>query len=194
MVISNALKDFRKKYEIEIREKEERDVFDLELPEQEVSFTEDYEKINGIKNNAYEEFYNRKEYVGKTNESNFIKFLESKKNILWWHKQDDSGRNVFAIEYYDTQEKKNRLFYPDFIIRTSKKVYLLDPKNDITAKSQETADKNKALQMWIKKNRSKYSFELSGGIVIEKYPNWIINKNEKYVYENQKDWEILDLK
>jgi type III restriction enzyme len=194
MVISNALKDFRKKYEIEIREKEERDVFDLELPEQEVSFTEDYEKINGIKNNAYEEFYNRKEYVGKINESNFIKFLESKKNILWWHKQDDSGRNVFAIEYYDTQEKKNRLFYPDFIIRTSRKVYLLDPKNDITAKSQETADKNKALQTWIKKNRSKHSFEISGGIVIEKYPNWIINKNEKYVYENQEDWEILDLK
>jgi len=44
------------------------------------------------------------------------------------------------------QEKKNRLFYPDFIARTKNKIYLLDPKNNITAKSQETADKNAALQ------------------------------------------------
>ena len=192
--ISKALKDFRKKYEIEIREKEEKDIFDLELPEQEVSFTEDYEKIEGINKNAYEEFYNKKEYDGKKNEEKFIKFLESQKSIIWWHKQDDSGRNVFAIEYYDTQEKKKRLFYLDFIVKIKNKVYLLDPKNYITAKIQETADKNKALQKWIRKNQPKYDFKIIGGIVIEKYPNWKINKNEKYVYENEKDWEVLNIK
>lgn len=192
--ISKALKEFRKKYEIEIKEKEEKDIFDLELPEQEVSFTDDYEKIEGIQKNAYEDFYNRKQYAGKENEEKFIKLLESQKNIVWWHKQDDSGRNVFAIEYFDMQEKKNRLFYPDFIIKTKDKIYLLDPKNDITAKSQETADKNKALQKWIKKNQSKYDFEIIGGIVIEKYPNWKINRNEKYVYEKDDNWEVLDLK
>jgi len=120
--------------------------------------------------------------------------LESQKNIIWWHKQDNSGRNVFAIEYFDTQEKKNRLFYPDFIIKTKNKVYFVDPKNDITAKSQETADKNKALQKWIKKNQSIYDFEIDGGIVIEKYPDWKINRKENYSYENEKDWEILNLK
>ena len=97
--------------------------------------------------------------------------MESQKQIIWWHKQDDSGRDAFAIEYFDTKENKNRLFYPDFIIRTKSRVCLLDPKNDITAKSQETADKSKALQDWIKKNQSKYDFEIVGGIVIEKYPN-----------------------
>src|SRR3989344_2868965 len=192
--ISKALKDFRKKYEIEIKEKEEKDIFDLELPEQEVSFTEDYQKIEGINKNAYEEFYNKKEYDGKKNEEKFIKFLESQKSIIWWHKQDDSGRNVFAIEYYDTQEKKDRLFYLDFIVKIKNKVYLLDPKNYITAKIQETADKNKALQKWIRKNQPKYDFKIIGGIVIEKYPNWKINKNEKYVYENKKDWEVLNIK
>ncbi len=191
--ISKALKDFRQKYEIEIKEKEEKDIFDLELPAKEASFTEDFEKIEGIQKNAYEEFYNRKKYLGKENEERFIKFLESQKQIIWWHKQDDSGRDAFAIEYFDTKENKSRLFYPDFIIRTKNRVYLLDPKNDITAKSQETADKNKALQNWIKKNQSRYSFEIIGGIVIEKYPNWSINTKKAYVYENEQDWNVLDL-
>lgn len=209
IAISKVLKAFREKYEIEIREKEEKDIFDLELPEKEVSFTDDYEKIEEIKSennlfehkqkmvkitkNVYDEFYLKKEYSGRKNEISFIRFLESQKNIIWWHKQDNSGRNVFAVEYFDTQEKKNRLFYPDFIVRTKSKVHFVDPKNDITAKSQETADKNKALQKWIKKNQSKYDFEIDGGIVIEKYPNWKINKNENYSYENEKDWGILDL-
>ncbi len=209
IAISKALKVFRIKYEIEIKEKEEKDIFDLELPEKEIGFTDDYEELNEIipkndlfdykgKNikvlkNAYEKFYIKKEYSGRKNELSFIKFLESQKEVIWWHKQNDSGRNSFAVEYFDTQEKKNRLFYPDFIIRTKKKVYLVDPKNDITAKSQETADKNMALQKWIKKNSAKYDFELDGGIVIEKYPNWVVNRKEKYVYENNKDWDILKL-
>lgn len=191
--ISKTLKDFRQKYEIEIKEKEEKDIFDLELPAKEASFTEDFEKIEGIQKNAYEEFYNRKKYLGKENEERFIKFLESQKQIIWWHKQDDSGRDAFAIEYFDTKENKSRLFHPDFVARTKKRVYLLDPKNDITAKSQETADKSKALQDWIKKNQSKYSFEVIGGIVIEKYPNWSINSKKTYIYENDRDWDILDL-
>ena len=191
--ISKALKDFRQKYEIEIKEKEEKDIFDLELPAKEASFTEDFEKIEDIQKNAYEEFYNRKKYLGKENEEKFIKFLESQKQIIWWHKQDDSGRYAFAIEYFDTKENINRLFYPDFIIRSKNRVYLLDPKNDITAKSQETADKNKAFQGWIKKNQSKYNFEIVGGIVIEKYPDWKINRKENYVYENERDWEIFKL-
>ena len=192
--ISKALKDFRQKYEIEIKEKEEKDIFDLELPAKEASFTEDFEKIEGIQKNAYEEFYNRKKYLGKENEERFIKFLESQKQIIWWHKQDDSGRDAFAIEYFDTKENKNRLFYPDFIIRTKNRVYLLDPKNDITAKSQETADKSKALQDWIKKNQSRYSFEIIGGIVIEKYPNWSINSKKTYIYENDQDWDVFNLR
>jgi hypothetical protein len=47
----------------------------------------------------------------------------------------------------------------------------LDTKSGITAKSYETADKINALQKWIKEKQPKYSFEIIGGIVIEKYPN-----------------------
>lgn len=194
MVISKALKGFRVQYEIKISGKEGKEIFDVELPETEAHFTEDFEKMDGVKKNAYEEFYIRKSYLGKENELKFIAFLESQKSVLWWHKQDDSGKKVFSIEYFDAQEKKNRLFYPDFIVRTKNKVYLFDPKNEITAKSTETRDKSDALQKWLKKNRKKYDFEIDGGIVIEKYPHWKVNKKEKYVYENEKDWENLEMK
>ncbi|MCE8167628.1 MAG: DEAD/DEAH box helicase family protein [Candidatus Moeniiplasma glomeromycotorum] len=191
MVISKALKEFRKKYEIEIKEKGEREIFNLWLPEKQVSFTADFEEIEGINKNVYEKFYNRKQYSGIENERKFMRFLESQPNIIWWHKQN-YGRSAFAIEYFDTQEKKNRLFYPDFIVKTKNKIYLLDTKDGITAKSQETADKSNALQNWIKEKQQKYNFEIIGGIVIEKYPNWKINRSKEYVYEKGSDWEDLN--
>lgn len=191
--ISTALKGFREKYEIAVREKSKIDMYKLELPERENSFTEDFEIIEGITKNVYETFYNRKKYLGKENEERFIKYLEIQENVVWWHKQSDSGKGSFAIEYLDSQERKNRLFYPDFIIRTKKSVYLLDSKNDITAKSKETADKNKFLQKWIRGNQSKYEFSIVGGIVIEKYPNWVINTSEEYTYEDDKQWATLKI-
>ena len=187
--IHKALIEFRTTYNIEIKEKEEKDIFDTLIPEQEMSYTEDFEELKTSKN-VYEKFYIKKIYKGKENETKFIEFLESQ-NIDWWHKQEDSGRNVFAIEYYDTQEKKSRLFYPDFIIKKKNKIYLLDTKSGNTAKSQETADKNKALQQWIKSKKGKYDFEIIGGIMDFKHPNWRINKKDNYVYENESDWVIL---
>lgn len=187
--IHKALIEFRTTYNIEIKEKEEKDIFDTLIPEQEMSYTEDFEELKTSKN-AYEKFYIKNTYKGKENETKFIEFLESQ-NIDWWHKQEDSGRNVFAIEYYDTQEKKNRLFYPDFIVKKENKVYLLDTKSGNTAKSQETKDKNKALQKWIKAKKETYDFEIIGGIMDFKHPNWRINKKDNYIYENESDWEIL---
>ena len=191
IAINKALKEFRKKYEITIKEKEEKDIFDLQVPEKNTCFTDEFEPMRNIQKNAYKEFFIRKEYKGKINEEKFIKFLEEKKNIIWWHKQDDSGRNSFAIEYYHSQDKKTKLFYPDFIIKTNDTLYIIDTKDGETAKSQETADKNKALQEWIVINKKKFKIDIIGGIVIEQYPNWKINKKTIYIYESDYDWDIL---
>lgn len=187
--IHEALLSFRKTYDIEIKEKEEKDIFEIILPEKEASFNDDYE-LMVVNKNVYNAFYIKKNYKGKDNETRFILFLESQP-IEWWHKQEDSGRGVFAVEYYDTQEKKNRLFYPDFTIKKGDKVFLLDTKKDETAKSVNTKDKAQALQKWIKDNQSKYSFEIVGGIVDEKHPNWRLNRQEVYIYENNEEWEGL---
>lgn len=191
--INKALKEFRVKYEIEVKEKETRDIFDLIIPDKSAGFTDDYEQIIGITKNVYNEFYIRKEYLGRKNEEEFISHIDKEDNIIWWHKQSDSGRNVFAIEYYDSQEKKNSLFYPDFIIRTDNKLFILDTKSGSTAKYQQTADKNNQLQKWIKESQLKYSFKILGGMIIKKYPKWLINCKENYVYENNEDWEELVL-
>lgn len=188
--IHQALIDFRSEYEKVVASREMKEVYDLSLPAEEVSYTEEYEQIPNIEKNIYEKFYLKKAYKGRENELSFIQFLETQ-SIDWWHKQGDSGRNNFAIEYYDSQEKRDRLFYPDFIILKDKNLYILDTKHGNTAKSQETADKNNALQKWIKENQSKYDFNLVGGIVIPQHPNWKINDRDNYIYENDEDWNVL---
>ena len=105
----------------------------------------------------------------------------------------ENGSLILQIADVSKSSTETTMFYPDFIVKTKYKIYLIDPKNDITAKSQETANKNNALQKWVKGKKSKYRFEIIGGIVIEKYPNWKINKKMDYVYENGNDWENLVL-
>ena len=130
-VIHKALIDFRKEYERSLKNKKDKDTFELSLPLKEISYTDDFEEID-LKNesretyitkNVYEKFYLKKKYTGRENELKFIKFLENQ-NIDWWHKQNDSGRDCFAIEYRDSQENKKRLFYPDFIVKRGNEIYI----------------------------------------------------------------------
>lgn len=190
--IQRALIEFRNKHDTEIKEKKEKEIYEIDIPEKENSFTDEYEEMP-VNKNVYEKFYIKKDYKGKENETKFIDFLESQ-DIEWWHKQNDGGKNSFAIEYYDTQDQKDRLFYPDFIVKKENTIYLIDTKSGITSKSQETTDKNKFLQKWIIDNKNKYKFDIVGGIVDFKHPNWRINKKENYVYENEDDWDNLMFK
>jgi len=186
-LIHNALVGFRELYEIALKDKDGKEDLVVVIPPIQISFTDDYELIISSKN-VYDKFYNSKDYHGKINEEEFIRFLDSQDNIDWWHKQGDSGKDNFAIEYFDTQEKKDRLFYPDFIIKTiDNKLYIIDTKKDATAKSTETKNKAEALQKWIKENQDNYEFTIVGGIVIFKHPSWLLNNSDEYIYEND-DW------
>ena len=171
-------------------ERTREEIFLIDIPQEEKSFTEDFEKMQNINKNIYNEFYIKKDYQGKKNETSFIEFLEEQKNVLWWHKQEDKGREEFAVLYYN--EKKKRLFYPDFIIRTKNKVYILDTKKGSTLTSQETKDKAEALQKWIKENQKNYKFELIGGIAKYSHPNWEINSKEEYNHNIKEDRENLN--
>ncbi len=189
--INQALMDFRKEYDKKVKEKIEKSTYQIIIPDNEVSFTDDYELMS-VNNNVFDKFYIKKEYHGKDNETKFINFIDSL-NIDWWHKQNDSGKNVFAIEYYNSQDKKTALFYPDFIIKKQDMVYILDTKSGITAKQKETKEKAEALQQWIKNNKDKYDYKIIGGIVNYVHPTWKINQKEQYIYENSNDWEELKI-
>jgi hypothetical protein len=130
---------------------------------------------------------------GGVNEKKFIEFLESSKNknIVWWHKNGDSGSEHFSIPYYNSDENREKLFYPDWIIQTKNKVYIVDTKAGFTAESKDTKYKAEALQAWLK---GKKNFD--GGIVVQDGPNgWKINRKAKYSYDQSlKGWETLELK
>lgn len=190
-VIHKALVGFREEYSLKLKDTDGKESLSVALPQKELGFTDDFEELE-VSKNVYNKFYSRKKYLGKENEEQFINFLETQKNIVWWHKQTDSGKDNFAVEYFDTQEKKDRLFYPDFIISTAdNKIYLVDTKKDATAKSIETKDKAHALQKWIKDNQEKYDFKIIGGIVIFQHPSWMLNSKEIYSYESSNEWENL---
>lgn len=192
IVINEALIGFRKEYEIKLKEKDGKEFVNVTIPQKELSFTDDFEELK-VSKNVYERFYNRKKYKGKDNEEDFIKFLEVQENIFWWHKQNDSGKENFAIEYFDSQEQKERLFYPDFLIMTKEnRLFIVDTKKGDTAKAIETKDKAETLQKWIKENQKNYDFEITGGIVIFEHPSWKINQNEKYEYSNISGWKKIE--
>ena len=189
-IIEKALIEFNNQiYLPEIENKERKEDLDLEVPQKERSYTDDFQELKEVKKNCYNKFYIRKKYIGRINEEEFIRYLERRKNIEWWHKQEDKGRDEFGLLYYDEEEKKERLFYPDFLIKTKDRFYILDPKKGQTETSPNTENKAKALQKWIKENQKHHDIEIIGGMV-RKNNAWEINKEKDY---KNSGWETLKI-
>jgi type III restriction enzyme len=196
-VIGDALLAYRPIREQEVNKKAARAkrVEHIEIPREALFFTDQYEVLP-VKKSAMEPFWFEKTsatlFGGTNNERKFIEFLESSKNksIVWWHKNGDTGSEHFSISYYNPDENKEKLFYPDWIIKTKSGVLIIDTKAGITAESNDTKYKAEALQAWLK---SKKGFD--GGIAVQDGPNgWKINRNAKYSHDSSlKGWAVLDL-
>ncbi|PIR86446.1 restriction endonuclease subunit R [Candidatus Kaiserbacteria bacterium CG10_big_fil_rev_8_21_14_0_10_43_70] len=193
-IIGDALLDYRPIREQEVNKKAARlkRVEHIEMPREALFFTDLYEKLP-VKKSAMEPFWIEKGMFGGVNEKAFIEFLESPKNksVVWWHKNGDSGSEHFSISYYNPDENREKLFYPDWIIQTKDRIYIVDTKAGITAESNDTRYKAEALQAWLK---GKKNFD--GGIVVQDGPNgWKINRKAKYSYDySMKGWEVFELK
>ncbi|ODS39905.1 MAG: hypothetical protein A7315_10165 [Candidatus Altiarchaeales archaeon WOR_SM1_79] len=204
-IISKALEKHKPIRQKEVKEKEIRRerMLSLEIPREQLFFTEDYEEISELKQttidsgktikiskNAMQPFYLAKSYKGKENETSFIRYLEQKESVEWWYKSGDSGSENFAIKYVDKDEDKEKLFFPDWIIKLKNgKILILDTKQGLTAKSNDTKYKAEALQEWINKNKK----DIDGGIVVSVSGIWKINNNKEYNWDpNYSEWENLD--
>ena len=174
-IAQKILKDKKKR-----EEEKEAPIFEIA---KEYGFTSDYEEVPQ-KLCALDKCFVLKDYKGKPNELNFIKYLESKgKKIDWWIKNGNQGKEYFAIKYFNNIDGKEALFYPDFIIRFKNgKVGIFDPKKDQTAEDPETADKAKALALKLKKLGKGYI----GGIAVFKNGIWNYNGSVKYRYQGGK--------
>jgi type III restriction enzyme len=195
--ITKALSDFKPVAQQILKEKEKRQE-EKEAPIFEVQehygFTDDYEAVPQ-KLCALDKCFLLKTYKGKGNETSFIKYLESKgKHIEWWFKNGNQGKNYFAVKYRNSEDGKDELFYPDWIIRfKSGKVGIFDTKQDQTATGQETTDKARALALKIKELGKNYI----GGIAVFGNGVWYYNGSEKYSYQKgaigkDKNWKPME--
>jgi len=196
-VIAESLEKYRPIRQEEVKKKESRArrIEDLEIPRSSLFYTEDYEEIKNLSKNSMTPFYIGKNYNGKKNETEFIKYVESK-NVDWWHKNGNSGSEHFSIPYYDEVERKEKLFYPDWIIKIKDTILILDTKQGLsgTVGSADTKRKAEALQKWIKEQNKK-GRKFKGGIISQVSEIWKLNDNDKYVVDgNYTGWDnLIDL-
>lgn len=195
--ITKALKDFKpiakKLLEKKKQEQEEREAPTFTI-QTEYGYTEDYEEIPQ-KLCALDSFYVLKDYKGKENEMRFKDYIDAKsKDIEWWYKNGDYGKLHYAIKYFNTEEHKEELFYPDWIILFKDgRIGIFDTKEGDTATSQETKDKALALSKRLKELSKKYV----GGIVVFENGVWYYNNSEKYDYVKgkvgeDKNWKLFE--
>jgi type III restriction enzyme len=195
--ITKALIDFKPTAQVILKEKrkreEEREAPVFEILER-YDFTADYEEVPQ-KLCAIDKCFVLKDYKGKDNEFNFIKYLESKgKKIDWWFKNGNQGKEYFAIKYFNSVDDKEALFYPDFIIKFKNgRIGIFDPKSGNIATDPETTDKAKALALKLEE-LGKGSV---GGIAVFENGVWNYNGSEKYHYQKgkisqDKNWQPME--
>jgi type III restriction enzyme len=185
-VIRKALLDYRPVRTKEIAQKaeqnRERSVADIEVPVATDRFTDLCEELY-VKHNVYDHFYIGKEYKGKKNEEAFLRFIDDNENVEWWHKNGDQGSLYFAVPYMDGDTE--RLFYPDWFIKTKDKVWIIDTKSGETADS--AGSRADGLKAWLADHNG-----FDGGIVIPaELGSWKIFVGDKYSASDSTQWETF---
>lgn len=202
-VISQSLGEYRpireQEEQVKIEKSREHLIFELASK---YSFTGEYEPVDS-KLSVIDPCYFRKEYLGRDNELNFIKFLE-KQEIDWWFKNGDLGRENFAVEYTN-DDGVSALFYPDFIVRKGNSIGIFDTKSGATAK--DAGARARGLRAYIEAyNKGNFKqwgdytlnqqYTLWGGIVVPNSGLWKLNANSDYSFSSQdlKGWQDLTFK
>ncbi len=150
------------------------------------AYSDEYEAVE-MKRCLFKPYYIRKNYQGRENELKFAKYLDRQKDIEWWMKNGDNGRDWFSIRYFNDETQQKELFYPDWIYKKKDgTIGIFDTKGGQTASATETKNKAEELQRHLRALNSlkRKGICYEGGIVIEANAMWYYNDNEKYVYVN----------
>lgn len=151
--ITFALKEYRPLLNAILAERykkqKEKEAPTFKLSSLKYQFTDDYfeiEQTNCVLDHCF-----LRDYSGKQNEENFIKYIDSKNNsILWWLKNGDVGRDSYSIVYFNTTEQRDSLFYPDWIIQfKDSRIGIFDTKSGRTLNTEgrATALNNKLVEL-----------------------------------------------
>ncbi len=187
-VIRKALWDYRPVRTKEVAKKaeqnRERSVATLEVPIANDRFTDLCEELD-VKCNVYDHFYIGKDYKGRKNEEAFLRFIDDNENVEWWHKNGDHGSLYFAVPYMDGEMEK--LFYPDWFIKTKDKVWIVDTKSGETA--DDAGSRASGLKAWLSEHEG-----YDGGIVIPaELDTWKIFAGKEYDATDSSQWKPFKL-
>ena len=105
-------------------------------------------------------------------EEAFAKHLEQSDKVVWWYKNGEGYGKYFGI-LYSNSENKERVFYPDFIVKTTEKLWIIDTKGGFTTKDSLDNGKAEALEKWLVDKS-----EIDGGIVEKENNIWKIYRKE----------------
>jgi len=184
-ILQKIIEERRKSHE-----EREASIFTIQ---DEYSYNEDNEEIK-TSLCVLDKTYSLKDYKGKINEANFRDYIDSKeKDIEWWFKNGDYGKEYYALKYWKTSEKVYRLFFPDWIIKFKDgRIGIFDTKAGDTALPEKCKDKAKALSIKLKS----FGKDYVGGIAVFENGIWYYNDVEEYDYSPSKlnkDWKEFEM-
>jgi len=125
-------------------------------------------------------------------EKDFEEYLEKAKSVLWFYKNGDNGEEYFSVVYDDAM-KKQRLFYPDYVVNVNNEIWIIETKGGFsrTGESQDidvfSEAKYHYLHQYITQNN------LKGGFVRkdEKRRKLCICTGEYSKDINSDKWQLL---
>ena len=174
----------------------------LDIKEEEFKIPlDDY--LNYDPNNKHEVGYDSNAYEGYTSsfatlkirsrsESMFEKFCNKREDVDWVYKNGDSGQSYMSIVYI-TGSGKQRLFYPDYIVRKNDgTIWLIEAKGGESAegKSQnideQAENKFNALKEYARKHNMNWGF-------VRNYDDELYIDNSTWHEEmSSEHWILLD--
>ena len=186
--ITKALKEYRPirdAFVAERRKQESQEASPFKIKTS-YAYSNDYEDYNPSTKSVQQPFKLKSEYRGRENEIAFIEFLENISAVEWWFKQNDDGKDFYALKYFNTTENRERLFYPDWIVKfTDERIGIFDTKSGFTAANPE--GRAEALSKKLRElNALAGKEKFVGGLCVRENGLWYCNSGESYRYKDEK--------
>ena len=196
--ITKALKEYRPIRDAFVADRRKQELLEA-LPfkiKTSYAYSSDYTDYRPSTKSILQPFKLKAEYPGRDNEIAFIDFLEKMPTVEWWFKQNDDGKDFYALKYFNTTENRERLFYPDWIVKFKDgRIGIFDTKSGFTAANPEgraEALSKKLRGLNTLAGREKFI----GGLCVCENKLWYCNSAEKYCYKDEKGnlaegWELM---
>lgn len=184
--ITQAFKDYKPIRDAFVAERRKQEMQEAQPFKVKTSYaySSDYKDYKPSIKSMLQPFKLKEEYTGRDNEIAFIEFLENTPTVEWWFKQNNDGKDFYALKYFNTTENRERLFYPDWIVKfVDGRIGIFDTKSGFTAANPE--GRAEALAKKIADlNTAAGKQKFVGGLCVRENELWYCNSSENYAYKD----------